>query len=69
MPFANNEDIQIHYEVEGAGPPVVLQHGLTSNISAWYDYGYVSALKKDYQLILISARGHGQSHKPHVPSA
>jgi len=29
----------------------------------------VDALKGDYRLILVDARGHGQSHKPHDPSA
>jgi pimeloyl-ACP methyl ester carboxylesterase len=35
----------------------------------WYDYGYVSALQNDYRLILLDARGHGASDKPHRPKA
>jgi len=35
----------------------------------WYDYGYVSALKNDYRLVLLDARGHGGSDKPHTPDA
>jgi pimeloyl-ACP methyl ester carboxylesterase len=31
----------------------------------WRDYGYVDAMKDDYRLILIDARGHGGSDKPH----
>jgi len=27
MPYANNQGVRIHYEVEGTGPPLVLQHG------------------------------------------
>jgi pimeloyl-ACP methyl ester carboxylesterase len=27
MAFANNKGIRIHYEVEGDGPPLVIQHG------------------------------------------
>lgn len=69
MPYANNQDIRIHYKVEGEGPPLVLQHGFTSSIEDWYDFGYVTALKKDHQLILIDARGHGASDKPHDPAA
>jgi pimeloyl-ACP methyl ester carboxylesterase len=65
MPFANNAGVRIHYEIEGAGPPLVLQHGFTARIEAWRWYGYVSALRGDYRLILIDARGHGQSDKPH----
>lgn len=65
MPYANNAGVRIHYEVEGAGLPLVLQHGFTSSIQSWHTYGYVSALRSDYRLILIDARGHGESDKPH----
>jgi pimeloyl-ACP methyl ester carboxylesterase len=27
MPYANNNGIRIHYEVEGSGPPLLLHHG------------------------------------------
>lgn len=30
-------------------------------------YGYVASLSKQYKLILIDARGHGESDKPHDP--
>jgi pimeloyl-ACP methyl ester carboxylesterase len=69
MPYANNHGIRIHYQVEGAGPPLVLQHGFTDSLENWYERGYVAALKRDHQLILIDARGHGVSDKPHDPSA
>ena len=69
MPFANNQDIRIYYQVEGEGPPLVLQHGFTDSLESWYEFGYVSALQSDYQLILIDARGHGQSDKPHESAA
>ena len=65
MPYANNAGVRIHYEVEGAGPPLVLQAGLSGHIDNWRSLGYVSALRHDYRLILIDARGHGQSDKPH----
>ncbi|MSQ15436.1 MAG: hypothetical protein EXR50_06190 [Dehalococcoidia bacterium] len=51
MPYATNQGIRIHYEVEGAGPPLVLQHGFSSSMARWYDDGYVDALKPDYQLM------------------
>ena len=69
MPYANNQGIRIHYEVEGAGPPLVLQHGSTAWLESFYDTGYVDGLKEDYQLILMDARGHGASDKPHEPEA
>jgi pimeloyl-ACP methyl ester carboxylesterase len=69
MPFADNQGVRIHYEVEGKGPPLVLQHGFSDSVQTWYDLGYVDALKLDYRLILVDARGHGASDKPHEPEA
>jgi pimeloyl-ACP methyl ester carboxylesterase len=69
MPYANNSGVRIFYEVEGAGPPLVMQHGSFANGRDWADFGYVDALKRDYQLILMDARGHGKSDKPHDPAA
>jgi len=69
MPYADNAGIHIHYETEGKGPPLVLQHWSVATWENWVDYGYVSALKNDYQLILLDARGHGGSDKPHTPEA
>jgi pimeloyl-ACP methyl ester carboxylesterase len=69
MAFVNNKGVRIHYEVIGQGAPLVLQHGLTASWADWVDSGYTDALKKDYQLILPDARGHGDSDKPHDPAA
>lgn len=69
MPHAHNQGVAIHYETEGHGPPLVLQHGFTSSLEHWRAYGYVQALKDDYSLILVDARGHGRSEKPHDPGA
>ena len=65
MPYVDNNGTRIHYHVEGEGQPLVLQHGFHSSIKNWYANGYVEPLAKDYQLILIDARGHGNSDKPH----
>jgi pimeloyl-ACP methyl ester carboxylesterase len=69
MPDADNGSVRIHYRVEGEGPALVLQHGFTESVVDWYESGYVEALKSDYRLILIDARGHGASDKPHDPDA
>jgi pimeloyl-ACP methyl ester carboxylesterase len=58
MPCANNAGARINYEVESSGSSLVLQHGYTASVEAWYEFGYVDALKHDYRLILVSARGH-----------
>jgi pimeloyl-ACP methyl ester carboxylesterase len=65
MPYANNHGVRIHYEVEGVGPPLILQHGFSDSLETWYTFGYVSALKEKHRLILVDARGHGGSDKPH----
>jgi pimeloyl-ACP methyl ester carboxylesterase len=65
MPYSVNQGVNIHYEVEGHGPPLVMMHGFSGNLEVWYDYGYVQELGKNYQLILMDARGHGASDKPH----
>lgn len=67
MPYVTNQGVRIYYEVEGSGPPLALQHGLFGSLEDWRDYGYVSGLNADYTLILIDARGHGKSDKPHQP--
>ena len=69
MAYANNGDINIYYEVEGEGSPLVMLHGLTSSSEHTKEVGYVDALKDSYRLILIDARGHGRSDKPHDPAA
>jgi pimeloyl-ACP methyl ester carboxylesterase len=69
VPYATHQGIRIHYEVEGDGPPLVLMHGFTGHLRRWYLYGYVAALRNSFRLVLIDARGHGQSDKPHDPAA
>lgn len=65
MPFADSNGVQIYYEVAGEGKPLVLFHGLTGSNVRWHDNGIVDGLAADYRLILIDARGHGASDKPH----
>lgn len=65
MPYADSQGTRIHYQTEGAGPPLVLHHWSLATLEDWYDYGYVRGLMNDYRLILLDARGHGASDKPH----
>jgi pimeloyl-ACP methyl ester carboxylesterase len=73
MSFAANGGVRVHYRTEGpretGGPPLVLQHGFSYDLEDWHRAGYVDALKRDRRLILIDARGHGLSDKPHDPAA
>jgi pimeloyl-ACP methyl ester carboxylesterase len=67
MSITMNNGVEIHYQVEGQGPPLVVQHGGFGSIEDWYEYGYVAGLKDNYRLILIDARAHGESGKPIDP--
>jgi pimeloyl-ACP methyl ester carboxylesterase len=69
MPYAENRGVRIYYEVEGEGPPLVLVHGFSESLEGWREYGYAEELKKEHRLVLIDARGHGGSGKPHDPEA
>ncbi len=65
MPLVDNHGTDIHYEVAGSGPPLVLQHGRLGSGQFWADNGYVAALQDRRTLIMVDARGHGRSAKPH----
>jgi pimeloyl-ACP methyl ester carboxylesterase len=67
MPYAQNKGVKIYYEVTGVGSPLVLHHGLSGFLENWKQFKYVDALKDMYRLILMDARGHGKSDKPHDP--
>jgi len=67
MPYVKNQGVQIHYQETGNGSPLVLQHGFNSSLMEWYEFGYVEKLQDKYRLILLDARGHGASDKPHDP--
>ena len=58
---ANGETI--HYtRTGGDGPVVVLAHGVTDNGLCWSPLA--RALENDYDLIMVDARGHGESSAP-----
>lgn len=65
MPYIISHGEEIHYHLEGDGPPLILHHGGFGSIEDWYEYGYVQGLKHLFRLILIDARAHGKSGKPH----
>ena len=69
MPYAPNNGVRIHYHLEGHGPPLMMLHGWSDSLVDWHTSGYVDALKSNYHLILVDARGHGHSDKPHAPEA
>lgn len=68
-PYGNNSkagyyvkanDAKIYYEVYGKGQPIILLHGgLFGSTIEMTDF--IEKLKKNYQVIAISTRGHGKS--------
>lgn len=69
MPFTNNKGVRIYYNTFGGGPPIVLHHGTSGSGADLIELGYVDAFKADHQIILLDARGHGDSDKSHDPAA
>jgi pimeloyl-ACP methyl ester carboxylesterase len=64
MPFTRHRGQRIHYTVDGAGPLVVLQHGMLMDASSWRESGIVDALSDAYCVAAIDSLGHGLSDKP-----
>jgi pimeloyl-ACP methyl ester carboxylesterase len=66
----DSKGVSLHYTVQGAGEPVILIHGLYSSGRMNWGYpGIIKALAKEYRVIALDVRGHGQSGKPAEESA
>jgi pimeloyl-ACP methyl ester carboxylesterase len=65
MPKISTNGIQLYYEDQGQGPPLVLIHGLGSSTRDWE--AQVSEFSKSYRVITLDLRGHGQTDKPAGP--
>lgn len=46
----------------------MMHHGFSRSGVRWQSQGYVDSLSQRFRLILLDARGHGQSDKPHDPA-
>jgi 2-succinyl-6-hydroxy-2,4-cyclohexadiene-1-carboxylate synthase len=57
--------VDLHVEVEGEGPPVLLLHGFTGSIRAWDEL--CPDLARQARLIRVDLIGHGQSPSPPDP--
>lgn len=69
MSYTYNQNVRIHYEVQGDGPPLFLHHALSDSLEGWQDGGWIESLQHHYRLILMDARGHGASDRPHEARA
>jgi 3-oxoadipate enol-lactonase len=63
MPKANLGDIEIHYDVDGEGEPVLLVPASWWPSDAW-KVGVVPFLSKRFKTIIFDCRGTGRSGKP-----
>ncbi len=65
MPFARVDTINMHYEVQGTGEPVVLIHDLGSSLADWERQ--VPVLSRHYKVVTLSLRGFGRSDRSRGP--
>ncbi|MBS0289590.1 MAG: alpha/beta hydrolase [Proteobacteria bacterium] len=65
MSYIQVNDINLHFELQGQGPPLLFIHGLGASLRDWeYQIPY---FKEKYRILTFSLRGHGQSDKPDHP--
>jgi pimeloyl-ACP methyl ester carboxylesterase len=62
--FTSSDGVKLHYEIEGAGPPLLLHIGAGCDADVWRAAGYVKPLSEAYSCILFDHRGHGESDHP-----
>ncbi len=53
-------DLSIHYEQVGAGPDLVMVHGIGGNLAAWH-FRIVPSFWADHNVLTYDLRGHGYS--------
>lgn len=58
----NTDDVTLHYEVFGEGEPLLILHGNGGSTKG--KHHLVPELAKDYQVILMDSKCHGQSSCP-----
>jgi pimeloyl-ACP methyl ester carboxylesterase len=67
MPKLDRDGVQIHYEVQGRGPALLLTHGYSATGDMWA--GQLAALTPNFTVITWDMRGHGRSDYPADPGA
>jgi len=70
MASFHSGDIDIHYEDQGVGEPIVLVHGFASDIQMnWRETSWFKTLTSaGYCVLALDCRGHGASGKLYSPS-
>lgn len=63
--LAEVNGIKLYFAIYGAGAPLILLHGGAGNGDHWANQ--VAAFAKEFQVIVIDARGHGRSTRGSKP--
>jgi pimeloyl-ACP methyl ester carboxylesterase len=64
MPRVTVEGMKFYYQQVGAGPDVVLLHGVTGNMAIWPLSNLTTTLAADFRVTAYDLRGHGYSDTP-----
>ena len=64
--FVAFDDLNIHYQVSGMGPALVMIHGFTFDLRCWEDQ--FETFVKQNQVLRYDLRGHGRSSPPSMNS-
>jgi pimeloyl-ACP methyl ester carboxylesterase len=67
MARLDRDGVQIHYEVYGTGPVILLTHGYSASSQMWR--GQIEPLSRKHTLLIWDMRGHGASDYPSEQSA
>lgn len=59
MPYVDSDGVQVYYEVNGAGPAVLLVHGSGGHHAAWWQQD--AALSPSFTVITVDLRGFGNT--------
>ncbi|NIU84053.1 MAG: alpha/beta fold hydrolase [Candidatus Thorarchaeota archaeon] len=60
MPKVKVNDIQVYYEIQGEGFPLIMINGLGGNIDTW-DPRLIQELSKKFKLVIFDNRGAGRT--------
>lgn len=63
--FLDIDGARIYYEIDGAGPSVVLLHGAMMDTRMWEPQ--VPALAEQFSVVRFDQRGYGRSTQPPTP--
>jgi 2-succinyl-6-hydroxy-2,4-cyclohexadiene-1-carboxylate synthase len=65
MPRERVKGIDIHFEQQGSGPPLLMLHGFTGSNQAWR--GTPDALSSQFSVTAVDMIGHGNTSAPEKP--